>query len=559
MSSRRPCAFGVIAGFAALLAAGLDASAQETRPDDGIAVQLDGILAIADASERTRAINSTARIWAEGDPAAVYPAIRQQVPGDFRNQIEMAFVSSWLFVDTTSALRFFAGLEEPPAYLLSASAMRGAVSGWLPRSPGTDPEEILRIADELPAVIASSVRWQTIRWIAAENLQMAAARVNGFPPEDRRQAGLNIAREFATAFPEAALAWARSLQEPDVEWLVLRSISAADPYGTLARAVSGEEGITLQQVASAAVDSRDLDRAQFGTALAQLPEMAGKSAALSSFVQSWLVNDQDSALDWIASSGVALPAEAIHRAADRAGRDPEAAARMAERMTGANRSEWIGRIGSNFARTDPELALDWLDPFRDDAAYPDALAAIVPELARVDGPRAAGLLASIDQAARGGLNLTVARHWARSDPTAAARWADALPDEVRALSLRAAVDEWQSYDAGAAEAWILGLPAGPLREDALISLVTTAASDGQMPSERLLASFGTESARQSAIYGAISQLIRHDKDVARELYDTRLTDPALRCHAKNLLDPPAPAPGQTVRLFGPVPRSNCSN
>jgi hypothetical protein len=537
----------------------LNAGAQERLNLDEVATQIEELFSIADAPEQRRAIYETTRQWAEVNPIAAYAAIMDQPPGVVRDEIEGSLVTGWLTVDTAAALHYVASLEEPPAYLMAVSTMRGNVSGWLPVSPDSDLVDILKIADELPIEVARSVRLQTVSRMARNDPQTAAERIRTFPPEERRQAGMNIARDYASAYPDGAFAWARELREHDVEQAVVQVMVAADPYGMLARAVSGEEGITLPLVASGAFGSQSLDRVQFGSVLAQLPRTTASEQALSTFTQSWLVHEQDAALEWIANSGVELPPEAIMRAANRAGRDPEFAARFAERLQGENRSEWIENVGSQFGRQDAELALDWLEQFRADPAYPRVIADIVPQLAITNGPRATQVIQVLEGREWLGATWTVSRQWAKTDPVAAAHWADGLPDIARAPSVRAVVDEWHSYDPVRAERWVLGLPLSTMREEALLSLVSAVASDGQIPPERMFDAFSTESARQNGILGAISMLTMRNREDARELYETRLTDPELRQRAEALLYPRPLEPGQRGGLFGPVPTPSNTN
>lgn len=549
-----------IATLALLIAGCLNAGAQERLNLDGVTTQIGDLLAIADASEQRRAIYETARQWAEVDPGTAYTAIMDQPPGPLRDDIEGSLVTSWLAVDTVLALRFVASLEEPPAYLMAASTIRGTVSGWLPVSPDSDLVEILDISDELPAEIARSVRLQTVRRMARSNPQTAAERIKTFPPGERRQAGMNIARDYATAYPYAALAWSRDLQELDVEQAVVQAMVAVDPYGMLVRAVSGEEGITLTLVASGAFGSQSLDRARFGSALAQLPRTTESERALSTFTQSWLVHDQDAALDWLANSGVELPPTAIMRAANRAGRDPGFAAQFAERLQGQNRSEWIENVGSQLGRQDAELAIEWLEQFRADPAYPRVVADIIPQLAITNGPQAAQLIQLLEGREWLGATWAVSRQWAKNDPIAAAQWANGLPENARGPSVRAAVDEWHSYDPVGAEHWVLGLPQGMMREEALLGLVSAVASDGQIPPERMFDAFSTELARQNGILGAISMLTMRNREGARELCEAQLTDPELRLRAGTLLDPSPLEPGQRGGLFvGPVPTPSNAN
>lgn len=549
-----------LASFTLLIAGCLNAGAQERLNLDDVAAQFEELLSIADASERRRAIHETASHWAEADPTAAYSAVMDQAPGTLRDEIEGSLVTSWLAVDTASALRFVGSLEEPPAHLMAVSTIRGNVSRWrLPVSPDSDLVEILEIADELPVEIARYVRLQIAGRMARSDPPSAAQRIRTFPPEERRQAGMNIAREYASVYPDGALAWAQALQEPDVEREVVQTMVAADPYGMLARAISGEEGITLPLVASGAFGSQNLDRAQFGSALAHLPRTTTSAHALSTFAQSWLVHDQDAALEWLANSGVEWPPEAILRAANRAGSDPDFAAQFAQRLQGRNRSEWIENVGSRYGRQNPERALEWLEQFRSEPAYTKVVANIIPQLAITNGPRAAQLIQVLEGREWLGATWTVARQWAKNDPVAAARWADGLPDNARGPSVRAAIDEWHSYDPAPAESWVLGLPPGAMREESLLGLVTAVASEGQIPPERMLDAFSTESARQNAILGAINMLTLRNREGALELYESQLTHPELRQHAEALLHPPTHEPGQRGGFFGPVPTPSNTN
>jgi hypothetical protein len=79
------------------------------------------------------------------------------------------------------------------------------------------------------------------------------------------------------------------------------------------------------------------------------------------------------------------------------------------------------------------------------------------------------------------------------------------------------------------------------------------ASDDQVPADRLFDAFDTASARETAAFGAVGQLISNHEDAARELLERRLTDPELRCRAEARLDPPSSAAGRRGGLFRPMP------
>lgn len=256
------------------------------------------------------------------------------------------------------------------------------------------------------------------------------------------------------------------------------------------------------------------------------------------------MRDQTAALDWLADVGVDMPREAILRAANRVLQDPAVAAAYASRLQGRNRSVRIDIVATTYGRDDAARALEWLEPFRADPEYARVAAKIVPSLAASNGPRAAQLIAELSATGVSAANVpwTVAREWAKSDPIGAVRWADGLTGYERSPAVRAAVDEWHSYDPAAAERWTRGLPPGVLRDDALNALVAAFANEDALTDEavfaaldRLFTAFDTEAARQAAILGAVTYLIRNRREAAREVAE-RLTDPTLRCSAEALLD-----------------------
>lgn len=545
--------------FLGLFLAGcLTAAAQQPPNFEEISAELDTLLSLTDALEQRRAIFRMAEQWAEEDPIAAYTVISAGPAGSLRDEIEGSLLLRWMGIDTASALRFVASLEEPPPYLLAESRIRGAVSPWLPVSPGSDLVELFDIAAELSEDLARSVLLQVTRRMARSDPRAAAQLVESLPSEERITTGMSIARDYVAVDAEEALAWARRLHVPEVEQAVVEAMAARDPYGMLSRAVYDDE-IDLSLIAMGAIDAQDLDRAQFGSALAQLPPTPPKSQALAMYVQSWLVADQDAVFEWILDSGVELPPEAILLAANRASEDSEFATGYAQRLQGEARSQWIRSVGERYGNEDPVRAIEWLESFRTDPGYLRAVVGIAPRLASSDAPRAARLVETLEGPEAIGATWMVAREWAKGDPVAALRWADGLQGIVRETAIRLVIDEWYSDDPARTESWILGSAPGPMREEALVGLVTAVATNAQIPPERLFNAFDTRSARQMAVFFAIGRLLSADRAGARELFETRLTDPALRQRAKTMLDPPALRSNQEATPAGPRPTASGTN
>jgi hypothetical protein len=379
MLKRLPAVFVVL--LSGCLADDPTAVAQPPPNAEVISAELDDLLAMTDLAEQRLAIHETANRWAKDDPATAYSVVLARPVGEPRDTIESSLIWNWIAVDSVSALRFFASLDAPPPSLSAASRIRGTVSMALPISPESDLVEVFALANQFPGEIARLVRFEALRSIVRSDPRSAAQFATSLPAEEQHQAGMNIARAYTAVDPDAALAWARDFGVPDVEHAVVEAMAAQNPYGMLARALSGDEGVSLSLVASGAFAAQGLDKAQFGTALAQLPRTPASAQAVSTYTQTWLVRDQAAALEWLATVTIELPSEAIFRAASRAGDDQAFAASFAQRLQGRNRSEWIENVAAQYGREDPARALGWLEPFRTDPAYPKIVAGILPGLA----------------------------------------------------------------------------------------------------------------------------------------------------------------------------------
>lgn len=135
-------------------------------------------------------------------------------------------------------------------------------------------------------------------------------------------------------------------------------------------------------------------------------------------------------------------------------------------------------IASNFARTQPEQARQFLQALAPGRQRDQLIVGIVGQKAQTDIAEAQLWLAQIDgegsyQKARQQLMY----QWISQDPAAAA--ADVIdvdPPDHRGAYLSHLVNSWYARDPVAATQWVLSLSSDPLRDKALYSLIPRIAS-----------------------------------------------------------------------------------
>lgn len=169
----------------------------------------------------------------------------------------------------------------------------------------------------------------------------------------------------------------------------------------------------------------------------------------------------------------------------------------ADRLAGKPDDETFGALATRAAKMNPELVLASLDQlpesirsfFAGEAIkrLPDAEAARntpllnhltarewdsgLGEVLGTDGAAYANVIASLPTQTTHGAWESFTKKWGDSDPDAAARWVESLPDDATAMpAARGLVNSWAEYDRDAAMSWTSTLPAGPTRDAAAASI-----------------------------------------------------------------------------------------
>jgi hypothetical protein len=116
-----------------------------------------------------------------------------------------------------------------------------------------------------------------------------------------------------------------------------------------------------------------------------------------------------------------------------------------------------------------------------------ALNEIAFSVSREDIPRALELAALIeDRQLQAHFRHALLAHVAETDPQAAMRLAASLSYGQRTEATLAVLNAWVEHDVAAATEWVRALPMGPLRQQALQTLITTLASDNLPAASALL-------------------------------------------------------------------------
>lgn len=481
-------------------------------------------LAVGDAGVQHRAVQAVAAVWARVDPEEAF-AQSELAPVAMQQALKQSISMEWARLDPGGFTR-----------VLSSGVDVNDIAGGIQLVLASDPEGVLRATESMDSPLALSLRAAAVGALAQVDLNAAKTRVEAMPPgQDRERALQQVASAYARQDPEAALAWAEELSASpaNIQRSIMVGIAASgDIERALAMIDTGAVGIEsdlmMSLVASQAAqdprEARDL-----ADKLAAKTDAQSKNM-LSRVVSAWAQRDPDTALDWVLANGTAADAAVLgNMARTLASRDAVSAAATTSRLPPALRAAWIAQIAGPYARNDAQGALRWLEQYRGQEGYDVGLRQIVGQAAQTDPRAAASMLERASPEVQLGAAQAVAMSWARNEPEAATRWAMSLSDaRARASAIGAAAAAWSATDVTAAENWALTLAAGSARDEALTALLPRRAFQGEDIDGRVLASFSTAEARQSAVARVIPMLATRNPPEARRLLDAYVLDPIQR-------------------------------
>jgi hypothetical protein len=459
---------------------------------------------------------------------------------DKRRSLAVAIVSRWANEAGSEAIAAADRVADPD---LRTTLWTTALRNW------RDTDEVL----EYVATLSPERRGQALTNASMERLvvadaQRVAALAETLPVgEDRTRLLWLVSHSYAQQDPEAAVAWARSLDPPQPEIVrnAVQFLAAREPLRAFDLAASLDEpqrSQTYGAVVNRVVINGPIDAAQLpalGDRVLRIDDEQTRTRLVMTLVDGWANRraDPEGALAWMNANEAALPVEAFERVGfNFASSSPSDAAAYVDRVPSRARAAWIGAVTAGYATTDAQGASRFLERFRGEPGFDRGALFLAQQMADSDPPGAAQLLASIGT--RGsfgvGAELTVAQSWAQRDPSAAAAWALDLPLPQRTIALQTVTRIWGSQDPDAVRQWALRMPAGDQRDMALAAAIR--ARGAAPPDAALLAAFSEDRARQVAMMNVIMATAQTDAAAARRLIGEHLTDPRMRTQAEEMVD-----------------------
>ncbi len=223
--------------------------------------------------------------------------------------------------------------------------------------------------------------------------------------------------------------------------------------------------------------------------------------------------------------------------------DPEAAADGWKKLpAGQGRLEALDTVASSWGQSDPEAAKVWADSLSG-VERARALAAVLPALARDNPATASSQLASLIASPPDGMgqNLassagSLAGQWTADDPSAASKWASALPGgPSRDAGLKAVAEAWSRYDAVATAGWLGTLEAGSSRDAAIEPLVDRVRETDPTTAFSWAASISDENDRLNELRQTLKSWRGSDLRGARTAFDAaEISDKERESLAKEL-------------------------
>ena len=457
-------------------------------------------------SEQVRgdAVRAVANVWGENDPYSALAQAESIVDAD----LKLAFVDRTLRqlarTDLMGAVAFVNG-----RYTASDREYPRLMQAIGQESLQLDPMAALDVARQIGGRFGMNIERQAVERWARENPLAAFAYAQGLPPSGQRQSlRETVALAYGARDPDAALAWARSLQPTsrDVMSAVLAGIARADPMRAIdhmeAEGPSGDPylGGAFRLVVGA-LQNTATPRVPPAAIADRLLAIDGgqRDNIASMFLDYWANQDIDAALDWLLVNIERVPDRAYSQLAQRlAESDPSEALRRANRLPPERRDEWIRGAVVSMARRDPAGAVQWVAEFRGQSVYDTTATAVIQAAAYANPEQALTLFDSLSQQGR----------------------IDA------AESVGAA---WVQQDIHAARDWIHRMQAGPVRDAALKGFMSGMREEP--PDAATLSLFSTDGARQEAVVRILDRVARRDQAEAVRLMDQYITDPELRQRA----------------------------
>jgi len=385
--------------------------------------------------------------WAASDPDAVMAWAATATDLDMRNSALKAACNRLASDDPAATL---VKIDTMPAHLKS-ELIAAVMESWADR--------------DLAGAIAAAGKMSQ----PADREGAMAAIVNNLDwrdPADASKVVLAMPNGNARTAALENLAWGISWQSPAERAAILGQFEGVE-YSKIAG-----------RVASSMV-AEDVDAAI--KLFSEIPPTQRSEYDFSNFVRELSQHDPEQALKFAATLDSASErSQAVRQAFSQlAALSPQKAATKMDAMSDPkDRQQALVSLAETWGARDPEAALRWAESLSGDEQI-SAMASLLPDRARNDPAAAAGKLqsllenpgnasGSVLQSATGNL----AQEWAGRNPEAAGAWVAGLPAGAAAESgAGSLIANWSRHDPAAAADWISKLPDGGVKDAAIAPLI----------------------------------------------------------------------------------------
>ena len=481
---------------------------------------------------RQLAIPKLADVISSLDPVTALELSELIGDTELRAHFKSSVVVAWANSDSASAL---AWIEAAGADNFTAQAAAAA----LDVIAANDPRNLLATMDRFSPNLRSVAQQSAILALVEQEGPAVLSVLESVPGRNRSDLERAVAELLAFEDPEAALEWAKTLEDPRAAvGGVFRGAAALDYDGAInlfrqeiENAAAPGGNTSVAQITSAINSLMDSGNSGFDRVAAALiasnaPELLSMKRAM---MVRWPQHDAAAALDWALDNLARVDSSAFPSIANNAGRtSPDLAITALERVPPDFQDEWIASIAGGVAEVDVDRALAFLDRHREEPGFFTGLGWVLESLGSTEPNDGASLLARYGDWTPGGHGSRFAANWARQDPVAAAHWAAGLPEaQLQADAVMNVAQSWSNVDADATFEWLSKLPDGVARDSGLEMYLSSTARTGVFDT-RAVGAISDERKREQATANALATLSRSDPEAARKLIDELIQNPRLR-------------------------------
>jgi hypothetical protein len=318
----------------------------------------------------------------------------------------------------------------------AAAAAAAAIDAEIEWTAAADPEAALLAAAAMPGDTGVKLRRRALGILAEVDPQRAIAELFALPRNREWSALLAaVATGFATADPQGALRWARTLEageRPTAFRGVIEMASSRDIEAAASVLLDPPAGENVALSRFAVLSERGLGSdpeklRRLADRLLQAESVHGRES-LASALTGWSTNDAEGMLAWLAANEGKLDGSVVNELMEsKAIANPRAAADFVERLPRSLQSAAIVQVARPLVVSELGGALVWVARYRDLPGYAAAHREIILQAAAINPVAAGAWLRDASDEVKLGTVAEVAARWAVRDRAAAERWADSLP------------------------------------------------------------------------------------------------------------------------------------